>query len=250
MTEFETELRTWMEERAARVHASPRLLGAGYHPRRRAPSRTVIGGGLAIAATALTAVLTLAGGASNAFAGWTARPTTATPAQLAAAKGYCHRNMSQKGLPLKLTDTRGPFMILIYANAASNDFCSVGPSFRNTSAWTSSPPVRPPSRKLFLWTDHTATIEGQSYGSMIAQAGVRVVAATLILDDGSKVTATVSHGWVAAWWPGAHHVATAHLTTTTGTQTQPFPRYPCDVHRCGRGSGPHGSAPDGGPGGA
>jgi hypothetical protein len=74
-----------------------------------------------------------------------------------------------------------------------------------------------------------------------------VSAATLALDDGSQVTATVENGWAVAWWPGAGHVAAAQLTTPSGTQTQTFD-YPCDVHRC-NGAGPHGGKPDGGPGG-
>jgi len=78
----------------------------------------------------LAAVLSLAGEASNAFAGWTPQPTTPTAAQLAAAKAYCAANVPDQGLPLKLTDTRGPFTFLVYSDGSSNDFCTTGPSFR------------------------------------------------------------------------------------------------------------------------
>jgi hypothetical protein len=249
MTQLETDLHAWMHERAARVHASPKLLGADYHARtRRVRSPVAIGGGLATAAGALTAVLSLVGGASTAFAGWTPQPTTPTPAQLAAAEAYCAKNVPDPGLPLKLADTRGPFTILVYSHGGSNDFCTVGPSFRNASGWSTSPPVTPPAGRLFLWIDHTSTDDGQSYGSMIARAGDGVSAANLTLDDGTPVTATVENGWAVAWWPGAHHLAAAQLTTPSGTQTQTFPKYPCDVHNC-NGGGPHGGAPGGGPGG-
>ena len=156
--------------------------------------------------------------------------------------------MPTPGLPLELTDTRGPFTILVYSDGGSNDFCTVGPSFRNTSGWSTSPPAAPPAGRLFLWTDHTSTDDGQSYGSMIARAGDGVSAAKLTLDDGSVVTATVENGWAVGWWPGAHHLAAAQLTTPSGTHTQTFPKYPCDVHNC-NGGGPHGGAPSGGPGG-
>jgi RNA polymerase sigma factor (sigma-70 family) len=73
----------------------------------------------------------------------------------------------------------------------------------------------------------------------IARAGSGVRAARLTLDDGLAITATVEHGWAVAWWPGPHHVAAARLTTATGTRTQTFTPYPCDVHKC-RGGGPHG----------
>jgi hypothetical protein len=240
MTELETDLRAWMHERAARVHAPPRLLRADYRPRTRSVwSPAAIGSGLATAAGALTAVLLLAGGASNAFAGWSPQPTTPTPAQLAAAKAYCVRTLPDQGLQLKLADTRGPFTILVYSNGGSNDFCTAGPSFRNVSSWRTSPPVTPPAGRLFLWTDHTSTDGGHSYGSMIARAGDGVRAAKLTLDSGSVVTATVDNGWAVAWWPGAHHLVAAQLTTRSGTNTQRFPKFPCDVHNC-HGSGPHG----------
>jgi hypothetical protein len=83
---------------------------------------------------------------------------------------------------------------------------------------------------------------------MIAQAANDVRAADISLDDGTVVTATVQNGWAIAWWPGAHHVASAQLTTPSGTRTQTFSKYPRDVHSCD-GGGPHGGAPGGGPGG-
>ena len=122
----------------------------------------------------------------------------------------------------------------------------MGPGLQNASGWTSYPPVSPADGSLFLWSDHTATDNGQDYGTMIAQAGPDVTGADLTLTDGTVVTATVQHGWAVAWWPGGGHVASAQLTTTTGTQTQTF-NYPCDIHNCG--GGPHGGAPGGGPGG-
>jgi hypothetical protein len=249
VTQLETDVRVWMHERAARVHASPRLLAADYHPRTRLiPSRLAIGGALAAAAAALAALLSLAGTASTAFAGWTPQPTTPTKAQLAAAKAYCARNVPDQGLPLKLIDARGPFTILVYSNGGSNDFCTVGPSFHNASGWSTSPPVTPPAGRLFLWTDHTSTDGDQPYGSMIASAGSGVSAAKVTLGDGSVVTATVENGFAVAWWPGTEHLASAQLTTPSGVQTQTFRTYPCDVYNC-KGGGSHGGAPSGGPGG-
>ena len=94
MTEIEHDLRTWMQERAARVHASPEILETDYRPRNRGRRpRLAIGGGLAAVAGTVTAVLSLAGGASTAFAGWSAQPTTASPAQLQAANSYCSANI-------------------------------------------------------------------------------------------------------------------------------------------------------------
>jgi hypothetical protein len=223
----------------------------GPVPEKRTRRRLLVGlSGAAAASVAgvVAAVLSLAGGASNAFAGWTPQPTTPTASQLAAAEAYCAKNVPDPGLPLKLVDTRGPFTIVIYSQGGSNDFCTVGPSFRNASGWSTSPPVTPPAGRLFLWTDHTATVDGQPYGIMIARAADDVTAAKVTLDNGAEVTATVQHGWAVAWWPGAGHVRAAQLTTPTGTATQTFPKYPCGVDNC-HGGGPHGGSPGGGPGG-
>ncbi len=44
---------------------------------------------------------------------------------------------------------------------------------------------------------------------MIARAGDGVSAATLTLEDGTAVTATVQNGWAVAWWPGTHQLTRA-----------------------------------------
>lgn len=199
----------------------------------------------------IVAVLSLTGGASSAFAGWRPQPTIPTAAQLAAANAYCAANVPSKGLPLKLTDARGPFTFQIFANDTSNDFCITGPSFQNASGWSTSSPVRVPAGELYLWAEHTTTTDaGQPYGIMIARAGDAVRAAALMLADGTEVTATVQNGWAVAWWPGTHQITSAQLTTASGTQTQTFQPSPCGhpLEKCGLG-GPHGGAPGGGPGG-
>src|SRR5215469_15388331 len=80
-----------------------------------------VSGAALVSIAALATVLSLAGGATNAFAGWTPQPAPPTAAQLAAAEAYCVNNMQQPGLPLKLTDARGPFTIQIYSDGSWND---------------------------------------------------------------------------------------------------------------------------------
>ncbi|HEY8028995.1 MAG TPA: hypothetical protein VIE38_05730 [Gaiellaceae bacterium] len=246
-TQVETDLRTALHQHAARVHASPRLLAADYHPRTRRVWPQLAIGGVATAAAGIAAALTLTGGASTAFAGWTAQPTTPTQAQLAATEAYCAANIGLPGLPMKLVDARGPFTFIVYSDDTSNDFCTTGPSFSNASGWRTSSPLTVPPGQLFLWNEHTTTDSGQAYTFVIARAADDVSAANLTLDDGSAVTATVENGWAVAWWPGSSQLTSAHLTTPTGTQTQTFPLNPCGLHNCN--GGPHGAALDGGPGG-
>jgi hypothetical protein len=248
MTQLETDLRAALRERAERVHASHDLLAVDYRPRvRRLWPPLAIGGGLATAAAALAVALSLTGGAGSALAGWTPQPTTPAPGQLAAAEAYCAQNMGFPGLPRQLVDTRGPFTFIVYSDDTSNDFCTTGPSFRNSSGWRTSPPLTVPDGQLYLWNEHTTTDSGQALTFAIARAGDGVSAAVLTLDDGSEVTATVSNGWALAWWPGSHQIASAQLTTSSGLQTQTFPASRCGVPSCT--GGPHGGAPGGGPGG-
>lgn len=221
----------------------------GGHANRR---RLVLGSGLAavLVIGVLTVVVSLAGSPSRAFARWTAQPTTVSAAQLAATKAYCAANVPMPGLPLKLVDARGPFTFVVFANATDNDFCTPGPSFENASGWCTSSPVQVASGSLHLWTEHTlSTPEGAAYGLMIARAGDDVTGATVTLDNGTRVGATVQNGWAVAWWPGTHQITEATLTTPTGARRQSFPLSPCGhpLHDCSGGS--HGGAPGGGPGG-
>jgi hypothetical protein len=224
MTQLEPELRAALHARAAHVHASPRLLAADYDPlaRRRWPT-VAIGVGLAATAATVAAAVSLVGGAGNAFAGWTPQPTAPTRTQLAAADAYCTANVPFPGLPLKLVDARGPFTFTVYSDGSSYDFCTTGPSFENASGWRSSPPVTVPAGRLFLWAEHTTDDSGQPYTFLIAQAADDVSAASLTLDDGSMVFASVEGGWAVAWWPGSQQVTSAELTTPSGVQTQAIP---------------------------
>lgn len=249
---LETDLRAALQERAAPITASSRLRGVDYGVRtRRIRPFIALGGGLASSVTAIAAVLLLAGGTSNAFAGWTRTPTAATAAQLASANAYCAAHMPTPGLPIKLTDERGTFTFEVYANATAADFCITGPSFINASGFSSSAPLNVPPGRLSVWSEHTDTYQGSPYGFIIASAATDVSAATFTLDNGSQVTATVQNGWAVAWWPGTNQVTSAQLTTPTGTQTQTFAPNTCaPTNYCtGPVGGPHGGTTNGGPGG-
>jgi hypothetical protein len=233
-------------------YAADRVALRAAPPQKRNRRLLIGGGGIGAVSLAgvFAAMLSLTGGASPAFAGWTPQPTAPTKAQLATANAYCAAHVPTPGLPLQLTDARGPFTFEIFANDTSNDFCITGPSFLNASGWSTDAPVQVPAGTLHLWDEHTTTTHaGQAYGFGIARSGADVSAATLTLDDGIAVTATVQNGWAVAWWPGNHQVTGAQLTTPSGTQTQTFPLSPCGhpLDRCGGGS--HGAAPGGGPGG-
>src|SRR5690242_11522356 len=226
--QLESDLREALRARAAQVPAAAavRLTRLDYRPRTRRLRPPVAIGALAAAAAAagtLAVVISLGAGASNAFAGWSPKPTKAAPGQLAAASAACqHSESSVAGLPLALADTRGPFTFAVYANSTSIASCIQGPSFVSLSESQSSSPVSVPADRVVLLSAHHSARGGKAFGLAYGRAGAGVSAVTLVLDDGSKVQATVDNGWFVAWWPAAAQLKGAVLSTAAGSSTQTF----------------------------
>lgn len=246
--QLETRLRTALNERAAHVPASAttRLTGIDYRPRTRRLKSPIAVGGFAGAAGTAGVLLALTGGATDAFAGWTPKPTIPVPRQLAAAVATCNIQSPIAGLPLKLTDTRGPFTFEVYANSRQSATCVIGPSFTSVTASQSSGPVTVPAGKIQLSTAHTTSRDGHAYAFAEGRTGAGVSAVTLLLTDGTKLAATVSNGWYVAWWPGTTEAKSAELATPSGVRTQKLDRShesPCGANLCtggrvGTGNGP------------
>jgi hypothetical protein len=236
---IEDDLRTIMHRRAAEVpdDAVGRVVAVRYEPRTarrlRRPALTALSGGAVLAGAAGVAIGVL-GGASPAFAGWSPTPTAPSPGQLAKAIGSCRSRAPFGGLPLRLTDTRGPFTFMVYATDQTSDICITGPSFTSVSGWESSRPQTVPPGHVDLSTDHTTDRGGAVYSFADGRVADDVSAATLALDDGSHVQATVQNGWFVAWWPSSHQVLSAALTTPGGRHTQRFRALssPCDPKLC------------------
>lgn len=225
-TELESALRAALRDRAAEVPGASisRLTQFDYRPRTRGLTPPVAAGALSVAAAAGAAALivSLSAGASNAFAGWTSTPTAPAPGQLAAAYADCQNHSPIAGLPLKVADTRGPFTFSIYADSRSSATCIKGPSFTSVSGSMSSAPVSVPAGRIGLSSARQTDRGGQAYSFAQGRTGAGVTAVTLVLDDGSRVQATVQSGWFVAWWPGAHQVKAADVATSSGTTTQTF----------------------------
>jgi hypothetical protein len=156
---------------------------------------------------------------------------------LAVAGTSCKTRSPIPGLPLKLTDARGPFTFQIYADSRRSVRCVSGPSVTAVSVSFSSRDVAVPADGLSAERadSHLTNRNGQSFSFADGHAGTGVTGATLVLDDGTKVQATVSNGWFVAWWPGAHEVKRADVSTTAGVHTQKFDLHQpgrCDPHAC------------------
>ena len=258
--QLQSDLREAMRARAAQVPAAAavRLTRLDFHPRtRRMRPPVAIGAlaGAAAAAGALTLVISLGAGASSAFAGWSAKPTKPAPGQLAAAAAACRQSQSSvAGLPLALADTRGPFTFAVYANSESTATCIKGPSFVSLSESQASSPVVVPDGRVLLSGAHRSERGGQAFGFAYGRTGTGVSAMTLVLDDGTKVQATVDNGWFVAWWPNAGQPKSAELTTPSGVSTQTFDLPSgglCNTNKdCPHGGSEQGESSIGGGGGA
>jgi hypothetical protein len=199
----------------------------------------------AAAAAAVVALIDLGPQAPAAFAGWSATPTPASPAQVAGAQGECAKQLARtpgitarqrSSVPLPppppdwsklsrttpvLTDTRGPFTFVVFDSAQAHASCISGPGFTATSL-QSSTQARvsvSPGKIAPAFLAHTAHA-GDAYTFVEGHAGAGVTAATLILSDGSRVQTTLQNGWLVAWWPGAAQLTSARVSTAAGTTTQ------------------------------
>ena len=265
MTEqLETDLREALANRASQIPAgtAARLHQIDYHPRSRR-IRPPIAFGVSLAGAAGTAavvasVVGLGAGASTAFAGWTATPTSGSDGQTSSADAACEAKLatlrgaaSASGLTPVLTDTRGPFTFVIFTGTGTTESCITSPSFTSLSASTTSaggssrsaatsgsitgaggpgsgtamtsgtPDSGPVAAgAVALDTEITSSQAGQAYTFVEGRTGSDVTGTTLVLADGTQVTASVSNGWFAAWWPGTQQATQADVTTASGTTTQ------------------------------
>jgi hypothetical protein len=221
----ETRLREALHERAGDVPAASvaRVTAHDYHPRTRtrAPRpRLAIGGGVATAAGTTAVILALTGGATNAFAGWKPTPTKAAPGQLGAAGRACTSKSPISGLPLALSDVRGPFTLQVYANDTTSATCINGPGISAVRVGESSQAATLAPGEIEMTPAPPAGPARQPYAFSEGRIGSGVQAVTLNLSDGTTVDATVGNGWYLAWWPSAAEPRSATVTTATGEHTQ------------------------------
>lgn len=214
----ETRLREALDARAHEVpdNAIARLTAHEYHPRTRRTPPVAIGvAGIAGTAGAVAAIVSLTAGASTAFAGWNAKPTRPSMRQLATATVDCGGG----GLPLVLTDTRGPFTFQIYADSKASTICTTGPSFQSAATNESSQSLNPAPDDITATVAQGTNESGQTYSFAEGRVGSDVSGVTLARSDGTTVTATVQNGWYVAWWPGTPTAKTAQITTPSGVHS-------------------------------
>ncbi len=280
--QLEAELREAFARRAAEVSsdAAERLRSVDYkpHARRRWPL-TVSAAGAASGTAAIVSVVML-GGSQAAFAGWSATPTAATDTQSTTTQENCQGYLATMpggsgSWTQVATDVRGPYTVAVYESGDTVASCFTGPSFTTAqvesltssgkemavTANGSSPPTPGSSSGVDLLSgggveqlmvSHLSQAENGAYTLVEGRLVSGVSAVTLVLGDGQDVAATTGSGWVVAWWPGSQDVASAQVTTASGTTTETLsaapPPQPPSAGNASPGTMtavPAGSGPDG-----
>ena len=149
-TALEQELGTTLAARASTVPpgVAARLRAVDYHPRQRRRDLPIgLAAGAASAATAGTVLAVALGGASPAYAGWSATPVSSSAPTTSAAPS-CLSTLSSApparsgAAPTTgtwqtlLSDVRGPFTITLLQNGSSYATCFSGPSFTEVNRIT------------------------------------------------------------------------------------------------------------------
>jgi hypothetical protein len=169
----------------------------------------------------------------NAFAAWTATTTIPTAAQLTAADASCHHSYST-GIhllpaavagslpsslsPLVLTDSRGPFEMLVYSGSEGEYVCLWDSGVIGVGGGNGDTLPPPTSHSIgvpgvgFSRTNGGSSSLTYAYGHV----GTDVTAVSLNLTDGTHVQATLQNGLYAAWWPSETDVSSAEVTTSAG----------------------------------
>lgn len=243
-SQIEENLRSALSSRASELGRAPgaRVLARDYKPRSGVPRAAFIGGGAAIAAgIAAGLVISLSASTPRAFAGWSSSPTSAAAGQVQSADQTCRARLPVSASPESgeqaatkdwqavLTDVRGPYIISIYSASEGKAVfsCFAG---RDLGVATLG--------GVFIPGSATSVASGQvaivSYGGnatppdegsarfsrLIGRAGPGVTMVSAKLADGTQVSATLSHGWFLAWWPGTARPVSTEVTTLRGARTQ------------------------------
>ena len=149
-----------------------------------------------------------------------------------------------------LSDVRGPFTVALFQNDGAYAACFTSASFTSitqvsadngstANAQSANGTVRSmgsagPASGLSTMTvggtssgdlqnvvqTHLSTTADGPYTLVDGRVAAGVTGVTLVQSDGQDVVATVSDGWLIAWWPGDTAATSAQVTNASGTTTE------------------------------
>jgi hypothetical protein len=255
-THVEQELRRALAARAAELpsDASRRLLSVDYRPRSGLERPVLAVGGLAAAAGAVVAVSIVGLGADTprAFAGWSATPSAhsanrvrrvqrACSSLLPTSAGIEHRQKTASGTyrpwPMPriaaggwhavVVDTRGPYTMILFTAAHDAAELSCFSGLKPVSlggSFATHPPLPVLAGHVSIVSSgstSTPPAEGsQHFSQVVGRTGRGVTAVTLTLRSGTRVRASLGHGWFLAWWPGTQRGTATDVTSSHATSVR------------------------------
>jgi hypothetical protein len=237
------------------VLATPREADVSAQPDARPPAaprrpsavrrRRWVATGLATAAVAATVAVVpaLTGREPSAFASWTPEPTPLSAQESAALQTDCLAGAGTTeadGSPSRptggLAEARGLYTYTLVATAQGVSTCfaldPAAPGYddpdaaRTVASWLPADWLPQPAADgtTVTWGGNVQSPSG-TWTWAVGRAGPAVRDVVLVDGDGRRVHATVSDGYLAAWWPGTGHgELTVQATLVDGsTSTRQVP---------------------------
>lgn len=249
MSQFEDDLRKALGECATEVpeDLAARLRRIDYRPRSRRLGAALTAGGVLCAAAMAGVVVSIVGlgaGTQPAFAGWSASPTVPASGQTATAEAAClarvpsasdverarddgtaHEPVMEALLKIApdewrpvLVDTRGSSTMILLEAAKGQAQASCLSSASTSEAVISvglvggQATLVAPGQAQVTSTG-MQTMNGRSLTYAEGRIGANVTGVTIVLYNGTQVSATVANGHFAAWWPGTQHAVSQRVAT-------------------------------------
>ncbi|HEV7942696.1 MAG TPA: hypothetical protein VGP17_07845 [Solirubrobacteraceae bacterium] len=252
--QLEEDLRNALGQHAAEVPdaVAARLRQIDYRPRSpRLGVALTVGGAASVAAAAgaIVSVIGLGAGTQTAFAGWSASPTAPASGQTAAAEAAClarvpsssdaerarddgtaHAPVMEALLKIApdewrtvLADTRGSFTMIMLeaAKGQAQASCLSSPSSSVISIGPVGGRVASPAagQAQVVSSGSQRASAGNQFTYTEGRVGVGVTGVSILLADGTHVSATVANEHFAAWWPGSQQAVSQEVATSSGTST-------------------------------
>jgi hypothetical protein len=204
--------------------------------RRRRPLRWMALGGATATAAAVSTLVLVGGSPQPAFAGWSASPTAPATGELTTADSVCQARLAQaaamaptsKGpapasaasMVPELSDVRGPYTVTVFGNGTPDGVLCISSPNAVSLRWVGGQSA--PAGAGAIAVDQLSVLarDSQPYTLVVGRTGVGVDGVTLVLGDGSHVTATSGSGRFVAWWPGSQTIVSAALSSVSGDTTQ------------------------------
>jgi len=158
-------------------------------------------------------------GSAGPAQAWSAVPSNLTPQQALAAVRTCQHDGADKA-DAAAVEGRGRSVYVLFTDSTQCLLLTGADRAAITPPSFTPHPVTVTGLDVdLLWTGTLSPMQpaGSARGpaenfALTGQVGPDVTSVHISLADGSSLTATVSNGWVIAWWPGA-----AALTGLTAT---------------------------------